>query len=338
MHQIASALDEPSEFGMVDENQSSESQAFSSSQPSFAQRPAAFRENHVFQPNDGAWAILPHNGRLRPMSGRIVQCYRNENGIIIYVLRSVLPGVAEFHFPRWLLFHYQEDAVFVRDNVYSDEDRNQIMQFNDPRDSTFAEGLEFELVEDYVRRWRDDDIPETQLAHNTQVAPIALGAPRHVLKERTPPASDDDETADSSPDESCTPSKNRSDANPRMSIVSDPPAPSAMQYTKKTIKSMPTQQSTSKQVPLPSKDPPSPPDDASSGSSCGPQIVVPPYANYNPNFRRDFDEVLDDFESNVMLRRMFENAVENVTLFALSRLPRNYITYEELYYIIRRGK
>lgn len=326
---------------MVDANSSSEVQRFTSSQPVHPQRPSTYRETHIFQPHDNVVAIIPVGGVLKVTGGRIVACYQNMHGIYIYVVRSMAPGQIEYHLPRWLIFHYQEDAIFSRDSVFSEQDREQVLAFSTPEVSYLAEDLTFELVEDYVKKWNDDAIPKTLMVKSSQVGPVALGGPRHVLQ--IVDQSDDAENVDSSGDETGLKSTDR----PPTMNLSQPPVP--MYKSKNTddssnlpsVSSGPGPTSTSKQLVVASKKPsgPTPPVDSStSGSSCGPSRVTPPQVRYDVNFRREFDEIEDQFQSNVMLRRMFENAVEQITLLALSRLPRNHISYEELYYIVRRGK
>lgn len=120
----------------------SEVESLQLSQPVYLkQRQKDFDECHTFEPNDTVIVIISKETQLTLIEGRVVQCYRNFYGIIIYVMRSMPSEKIDYQVPRWLVFHFQEDAIFTLHELFSEEDRNQILGLSTPESSFLAENL-----------------------------------------------------------------------------------------------------------------------------------------------------------------------------------------------------
>lgn len=293
-------------------------------------------ENHVHQQMSYIFGIAYENGQLRIFGGRFIQSYKNKHGVWIYVIRRMYPGTIDYHLPRWLTFQFQEDALFTLQELYTNNDREAIRRYTTPHPSERSgRNLQNELVEDYVQDWRNLELPGTVMTRTHLSGQTALGHPSHVL-ERVNNESQDITGASS--DESlfspCTPKKvkDASKQDKKKSTITE-------QFLKAVSAKQPCPPAA---LPGPSQQPEDNDDDSSSSSSDsddhGPVLVEPMTLGYQASVRRNLDDILDDNYDHVLLRRQFDNAVEQVTLFAMSRRPTiSNLTFEQINQIVRRG-
>ncbi len=286
----------------MDNNRNNHRQAFS--QTHSERRPDDYLESHVFQENDNAFALVPENGTLGITGGVVVQSYTNNHGIHIYVVRRNAPGVIEYHLPRWLLFHYHEDAVFRRDHMFSPEDEASILQYATPHaNSTMGQHLEYQLVPDYVDRFYNGNIPHTRMVRTQVPGALALGFPLYYLEVVQP-------------ENECVEKQTSYNKN----------VPKAFKQTHQA----PLQQDVVGHS--------SGSENEGSSGRCTIVISQPP-PTYSANARRPLDQVVNHIEPSVMRRRQFDSAVEELAALAFSRLPPNSgMTHERLYEIVRSGK
>lgn len=283
----------------MDNNTNNRIQRLDSNQPQSQRRPNDFAENHIFNPHDQVFVLVPENGQLAISGGVVVECYINNHGIPIYVVRRNTPGVIDYHLPRWLLFHHHEDAIFRRDAMFSPQDIDAVLQYATPHaNHTMGEHLEYQLVPDYVERFDNGEIPETEMVRIGVPGAVAIGHPLYYLESVLPQSGS-----------SCGPGKTIT--------------------TKTQKKNDETNQEKCKS---------SEPKAKELTNRCA-VVISQPRPTYNVNNRRDLDEVITDVQPDIMMRRQFDNAVEQVATLAFSRLPENSgLTYNQLYDIVHNGK
>lgn len=268
-----------------------------------------YQETHRFFLHNNVFALVPENGQIVITGARVMQCYRNAHGVYIYIVRRTSPGMIDYHLPRWLLFHHHEDAQFRRDHVFSQQDRNYVLDYATPHaNSTMGQHLEFELVVDYVERFRNGNIPETVMVKNKTPGPTALGAPVYHLEVK-----------------SCEPAKRTPPTNCCNALQ-------AFKNTNQSLQVFDRNKTVARNsfaiVPTDQED-----------SHCSRLVVLQPRNTYRLNHRKDFNDVVTEVKSVVMLRRLFDIAVEDVAVHAFSRMPSNSgIAFENLMQLVRNGE
>ncbi|CAL8085067.1 unnamed protein product [Orchesella dallaii] len=285
-------------------------------------RPNGYIEPHIFRPAEPAYIIAKYNGRLGVVQGRITECYTNFANITLYVIDVSSHSTLEYHMPRFLCFHYPEDAVFVLQHHISEEERNMIIQYCTPYASReVAMGLQYNLSEGYAEMILNLTRPITQCKQRNFPGPVAIGLPPSRLEQ----VDSDEETDDEKADEQChgetlpkIHSLSRLTKRRRISNAQvDAEAPG--ETTEHELLPKKKRGAVAEQcIPVPER-----------------AVVMQPVADapaYDSFFRREFGTTSDNLHNVSLMRRNLESAKENITWFVTSRTPYDVdVNYNDLY-------
>ncbi|CAL8076062.1 unnamed protein product [Orchesella dallaii] len=283
------------------------------------ERPDEYVEQHVFRATEQAFIIAQNNGRFGIVEGRVTECYTNIASITIYVIDVSSHATLEYHMPRFLCFHYPEDASFVLQHLISEEERKMIMQYSTPYASReVAEGLQYNLSEEYARMFMNDTRPNTQLKQRNFPGPVALGLPPSRLQHMY----FDEETI----------SDDEKGQRKTLLLTKSPSRLRKRSRISKAQVDADDTEETTVSAPIPKKK-----RDAVAEQCLieRPTIVTQAAADapaYNCFFRREFGTTSDILHNVTLMRRCLESAKENVTWFVASRTPNNVVVnYNDLY-------
>ncbi|CAL8076046.1 unnamed protein product [Orchesella dallaii] len=266
------------------------------------ERPDEYVEQHVFRAAEPAYIITQYNGRLGIVQGRITECYTNDNNITIYVVDVRSPTAMEYHMPRFLCFHYPEDAAFVFQHLIPQHERDEISHYSTPYASReVAEGLHYNIVEQYEAMFNDGTRPTTRLERRNFPGPVAIGLPPLRLVQVDSDEEPDEEMRQNT---GATEGQSRPAAKQRGGM-------SAAQIDVYAARKM----ASTATVPQTGRD--------EGPTKCVRAVIVEHTEAYNPYQRRDFASIRDNLHNISLARRNLESAKENVIWFAASRTPDN---------------
>ncbi|CAL8076151.1 unnamed protein product [Orchesella dallaii] len=281
------------------------------STPRPEERPDDYIETHVFRAAEPSYILTQYNGRLGIVRGRVTECYTNNYGFTIYVVDVRSPASMQYHMPRYLCFHYPEDAAYVLQHHIPDEERDMISHYSTPYASReVADGLEYSMPETYSQMVIDGTFPSTRLEKRRFPGPVALGLPPFRLIQCDSDDEPEDETEDECQDEPVHEHRLRSGPKQRIGMTSE-------------------QLNAGQEI----------------GRDEGPvkcvtsRVVAVQYIEaYNPLYRRDFKITKNSLHNVTLISRIMESAKENLTWFSISRIRNDIeVDYNDCYSEISSG-
>ncbi|CAL8076142.1 unnamed protein product [Orchesella dallaii] len=283
------------------------------------ERPNTYMENHIFRAAEPAYIITQYNGRLGIVQGRITESYTNNSNITIYVVDVRSPTSMQYHMPRYLCFHYPEDAAYVLQHHIPEEERDLILQYSTPYASReVAEGLEYNMPDAYSQMVIDGTLPATRLERREYPGPVAIGLPSSRLIQCDSCDEQEDYAEEESQDEPAPQFLNlRSGPKQRTGMTAEQPD----MYAARKVGSGATGTNTVRNA-----------NELFIKGFTERAMIVEPAEVYDPSYRRSFDATRDVLHNLSLVRRNMESAIENVTWFTISRTPAEVqVDYHHLY-------
>ncbi|CAL8076145.1 unnamed protein product [Orchesella dallaii] len=314
---IEIALYEPPPFPSTVDVATAEVTAVLTCTPRPQERLDGYIEDHVFRIAEPAYIITQYNGRVGIVQGRITECYTNKYHFTIYVVNVSYPTSMQYHMPRYMIFHYPEDAAFVLQHLIPELEIQMIRDYTTPYAAReVADGLNYAIAPTYIDMAMNDTRPETILEQRKFPGPVALGLTTCRLVQ----TDSNEESGDEADEQYQNNEGDDLQFQPTRQHRSGAIAQQLESYIVKQISS---------HYKLPSG-----PSSTAVKQCRGipASMLVSSGTPYDPLIRRSFPNTRENLHNLSLVRRNMESAIENVTWYAISRTPDEvHVDYHHVY-------